>query len=272
MRTAVLRTMIITVALAPIAAGAQVYRHETAPPAVTAANAPWQRAGEPIFHAGNFYYPAGAAVFFDGKVMVRTGLYEGVPLYADVTLEPYSIVYVPVGGARMQPYERRREGELAGTVGSRTPSFPIERDVEVSAARREGPSYLPRVSGLAPVRKARGRAAASATSLPGGDVAPDTFAPVGAVMIPPSNRALPPSQLNLGNGVLSTPQAEDGLWISYQGSRWYSAGRAVPLDVARFEQAGSFNDFPVYRERGDSANRIFVTTVRNGPVAPFERR
>ncbi len=272
MRTAVLRTMIVTVALAPMAAGAQVYRHETAPPAVTAANAPWHQAGEPIFHAGNFYYQGGAAVFFDGKVMVRTGLYEGVPLYADVTLEPYSIVYVPIGGGRMQPYERRREGELAGTVGSRTPSFPIERDAEVSAGLREGPAYLPRVRGLSPVRKARGRTSASATSQPAADPAPDTFEPVGAVMIPPSNRALPPNQLNLGNGVLSAPPAEEGLWISYQGSRWYSAGRAVLLDVARFEQAGSSNGFPVYRERGDSANRIFVTTVRNGPLAPFERR
>ena len=34
----------------------------------------------------------------------------------------------------MRPYERRRSGPLAGTVGSRMPAQPIQRDVELSVA------------------------------------------------------------------------------------------------------------------------------------------
>src|SRR5205823_5756894 len=103
---------------------------------VTAANASWQLAGQPIFYAGAFYYPTGPTVYFEGFVMVRTGVFEGVPLYADTTLEPFSVIYVPIGGNVMRPYEKPRTGPLTGTVGSRTPSFPIGRDGELSAAAR----------------------------------------------------------------------------------------------------------------------------------------
>ena len=61
---------------------------------------------------------------FDGKVMAPVGVYQRVPVYADVTLEPYSVVYVPVARNQLRVYERRRDGELAATTGSRTPSFP----------------------------------------------------------------------------------------------------------------------------------------------------
>jgi hypothetical protein len=57
--------------------------------------------------------------------MVRSGYYNGVPLYSDTTIEAYSIVYVPVQRGRMRPYERLRQGALAGTVASRTSSFPV---------------------------------------------------------------------------------------------------------------------------------------------------
>src|SRR4051812_44614487 len=85
-----------------------------------------QSAREPIPYAGEFYYPAGAVTFFNGDQMVRTGYYNGLPLYVDATLEPYSVIYVPIGRGQVQPYERRRSGELAGTTGSRMPSFPTE--------------------------------------------------------------------------------------------------------------------------------------------------
>lgn len=269
MRTVVLSALVVLALANTSPAGAQVYRHETPPPTVTAASASWQAAGEPIFHAGNFYYPAGATVFFDGKVMVRTGAYEGVPLYADVTLEPFSIVYVPIGGALMQPYERRRDGELTGTVGSRTPSFPITRDAEAASSWESFGELYPRVSGLlTPSARA---AAARRDDAPRRAAAVDeAFEPVGAVMIAP--RAMRPSATNYGNGVLARPASENGLWISFQDARWFSAGPAVILDANRFDAVGSYNGFTVYRERGGASNRIYVTTVQNGPVAPFERR
>ena len=103
-------------------------------PQVTAANAAWQHRGEPVFHAGALYYPAGPAVFFDGNVMTRTGTYEGVPIYEDATQSPFTVVYVPIGGNVVRAYERRRDGELAGTMGSRTPSFPVPTNGDVSVA------------------------------------------------------------------------------------------------------------------------------------------
>src|SRR5205085_184504 len=109
-------TMCLTMCM-PAPARAQVFRTETPPPSVTAAGASWQLNGEPLFYAGAFYIPSGPDAFFDGKVMVRTGIYEGVPLYEDGTLQPYSVVFVPVGGAIMKPYVRQENDPrlIAGT-------------------------------------------------------------------------------------------------------------------------------------------------------------
>src|SRR5688572_21192025 len=106
-----------------VPAFAQVNSRPTEPPIVSAENDAWYRRGEPVVVSGEFYYAAGPIVFFNGDVMVRTAHYNGVPLYADTTLEPHSIVFVPVGRGMMQPYERVRAGDLAGTSGSRPPSF-----------------------------------------------------------------------------------------------------------------------------------------------------
>ena len=110
-------------------ASAQVHSRPTDPPIVTAENESWYRLAEPLQFAGDLYYPAGARVFFNGNTMVRTGHYNGVPFYADTTIEPYSIVYVPIPRGLMQPYERLRRGDLAGTTGSRAPSFPVGTSV-----------------------------------------------------------------------------------------------------------------------------------------------
>src|SRR5215217_4744025 len=84
------------------AAHAQVTWQPTQPPLVTAENESWFRAGQPLEWNGEIYYPAGAAEGFNRYQMVRAGSYRGIPLYTDATLEPYSIVFVPIGGGRMQ--------------------------------------------------------------------------------------------------------------------------------------------------------------------------
>jgi hypothetical protein len=61
------------------------------------------------------------------------------------------------------------------------------------------------------------------------------------------------------------------MWIEFQDARWYSAGPAVPFNAARFEPAGDYRGFRVFRERGARDDRIYVTTAPNGPLAPFER-
>ena len=114
-----MRGLFIALALLGAApAFAQVNSRPTDPPIVTAENESWYRLAEPLQFAGDVYYPAGATVFFNGNTMVRTGHYNGIPLYADTTIEPYSIVLVPVARGIMQPYEKPRHGDLAGTTGT----------------------------------------------------------------------------------------------------------------------------------------------------------
>jgi hypothetical protein len=265
----------------PLVGSAQVYRNETPPPSVTAAGTAWQMNGAPIFYAGSYYYPAGATVFFDGKVMARTGVFEGVPLYSDVTLEPFSIVYVPVGGAVMRPYERRREGELTGTVGSRTPSFPIDRDVELSA--RSGTLGLVTPAVVAFESEERPEAHARYVLVPVtalrqaqyGAQAPappePEFTAAGVVSIAPTTRSNGSGGTGAVQGAANAAQP-DGLWIQFENARWFSAGRAVDYDASRFQTLGDYRGFPVYRERAAAGERIYVTVVHDGPVAPFERR
>src|SRR6266550_9792 len=120
-------------------ASAQVNLQPTPPPIVTAENEAWYRTGEPVLFAGNVYHPAGPAIHFNGDEMVRSGFYRGVPLYSRSTIEPYSVVFVPIGGGTMQPYERRRTGEIAGTSGSTVSALPVEMAPAVGASSEEAP-------------------------------------------------------------------------------------------------------------------------------------
>jgi hypothetical protein len=241
--------------LSPQLVAGQVYQLPTPTPPVSAASAPWQLAGEPVFHAGVFYYPAGATVFFDGHVMQRTGTYRDVPVYEDSTVEPFSMVYLPIGRNLMRPYERRREGPLAGTVGSRAPSFPVQRDIELSAGDGTG---------------------ANQTSMFVGDVPGDTYRTVDAggegAFRPSSSSAASAVAGPTGVQSIPPPRSPDGVWIMFEDARWYLDGQAVSFDAARFSPVGNYRGFPVYRETSGDGARIFVTVLPNGPVAPFVRR
>jgi len=261
MRGCLVAAALTMVAMVPTNGNAQVYSLPTPAPEITAASAGWQINGEPVFYAGSFYYPTGPSVFFDGNVMVRTGVYRGVPLYVDATVDPYGIVYVPIGGNVMRPYERHRDGELTGTVGNRPPSFPIERDVEASLAAETSlmtppagvtlePRVLPEQERAVGTRgfgaRPRSEADESAATEP---VEPR---PGGIESIPP-------------------PHANDGIWIEFEGTRYYSAGPAVPYAPDRFKQIGDHRGFPVYRATDGATDVIFVASVTDGPLAPYKR-
>src|SRR5882762_3695989 len=105
MRACVLSLFLAVAALFPKVANAQFAQFGTPLPEVTAASAEWQVNSEVMLFAGLVYFPTREIRQFDGQVMTQIGVYQGVPVYADVTLEPYSLVYVPVGSARMRTYE-----------------------------------------------------------------------------------------------------------------------------------------------------------------------
>src|SRR4051812_30140574 len=113
---------------------AQISIQPTSPPTVTAENESWYVTNEAVLFAGTPYYPAGPSIHFLANEMVLSGLFRGVPLYTRTTIEPYSVVFVPVAGGLMRPYERRRSGDLAGTTGSSVPSLPVEIPTAFSPA------------------------------------------------------------------------------------------------------------------------------------------
>ena len=245
----------ILISLAALPAAAQVVTRPTEPPIVTAENDAWYRLRQPVLFGGDSYYPAGATVFFNGNVMVRTGHYNGVPLYADTTLEPYSILFVPIGGGLMQPYERMRQGELAGTAGSRTPSFPVRTTPEA----RQAP-----VAAAAPTA-----APAPVATLSGEPGAVGTAGRI-AVQVPAGAGGTTPAVRRNAGGQVSARRAEsnDGIWLQFMGEKWISAGSAVPLRASEFVIVGEHGGFPVYARKGLEEERIYLPSA--GGVVPFK--
>lgn len=76
----------------------------------------------------------------------------------------------------------------------------------------------------------------------------------------------PPSPTRMGT--LRRPEGNDGVWITFDGRRWVSAGKAIPLDEAAFERVGEHESFPVYRRQHARDDTIYIPT-RNGLIAPF---
>src|SRR6476620_11174367 len=138
MRTFVLSCLVILAAIVPKVRSAQGSSHRIAPPVVNAAAADWQLNNDPIIVSSTLCQATRATRMFDGQVMVQVGVYQRVPVYADVTLEPNSVVYVPVARTPLRVYERRRDHDLAATTGIRTPWFPVESSASAPAGERPG--------------------------------------------------------------------------------------------------------------------------------------
>lgn len=242
-------------------AAAQVQMRQTAPPLVTAENETWYLDGEPIIYSGQYYYPAGALVFFNGNEMVRSGFHNGVPLFTRTTLEPYSLVYVPVGRGLMQPYERPRSGDLAGTVGSRTPSFPVAvGTAETGGSLQAAAPPMLVAPGIYAVESP-----ATFVSLRG-DVETADPAPAGTTGSVRS-RSYQPMHVRLGD----QPTGLNAIFITYEGNRWYSLGSSVEVDPEKMRRVADYHGFPVWR--GDDGERIYVATSRTGSLAvPYSQQ
>jgi hypothetical protein len=252
--------LLLTSLLFVAPAYAQVQSRPTDAPIVTADNESWYLNVEPLQFAGDQYYPAGAKVFFNGNTMVRSGNFNGVPLYTDTTLEPFSVVYVPLSRGLMQPYELRRQGTLAGTTASRAPSFPVAA-TPTSTPLPEAPSAPttpPTTIGAIGVYTPETATGTRGTAVP---------APVGTggVVAAPSRPM--PTRVS----TLQRPTSNDGVWIRYLGEKWVSAGAAVPLAPAGFRVVGNYEGFPVFARRDTSEQVIYVPT-REGFVAPYRLR
>src|SRR5262245_14414820 len=215
---------------------------DSRPPIVTAENDQWYRRGEPILFSGELYYPSGPVVFFNGNVMVRTSEYNGVPVYSDATLEPYSILFVPIGSGQMRPYERVRGGELAGTSGSRPSSFP---------GRTSGmPAPVP----VEELTSDTSEAGAVGTT---GRIAQSEYAEP-TVFVPPVRKP-------------GRPFSYNNVSVQFMGEKWVMAGPSGPLRQGR-TQVAEYKGFPVFAEKGSEHRRIYlpIAPERFAPFKPAE--
>jgi hypothetical protein len=265
-------TFVLAVLLSS-AVHAQVVWQPTPAPLVTAENTSWFRAGDPIDWNGDLYYPAGVPEFFNRYQMVRSGSYRGIPLYTDVTLVPNSIVFVPLAGERMQPYERPRTGQLAGTSGSRVSNLPSDIGAQGSLPNGIQQAAMPPTVGQAY------DGALPAPELVAFPV-PREFPPNRSATTDAAPVARPSAVGTSGRSVVPSPTATitsvvpptglNGIWISYDGQRWFAKGNAVELSSAPLREVGSYHGFAVYQRAGDDST-IYVPTTP-GRVAPYVRR
>ncbi len=244
------------------AVAAQSSSRVTRPPLVTAESEPWYLEGTPITFAGQVYHLAGPRVHFIPSEMVRSGHFHGVPLYARTTIEPYSIVFLPVGGGLMQPYERRRAGELAGTVGSTAPSFPVALSSDASA---DYAAFGPQAP--APPRLAD--PAFDARLFMG----PEPVGTTGVALA--ASLPAPPPLVDLAvQARRRRAESPNAIFVQYDAARWFSSGPAVAFDESRFVRIGEKDGFPIYRERRGPASTIYVPVAKDaaGALAPYARR
>jgi len=245
----------------PPGAVAQVFSQPTPPPLVTAESERWYLNGDPITYEGNIYYPAGAQIHFNANEMVRSGSFNGVPLYIRTTIEPYSIVYVPLRGGLMQPYERRRAGDLAGTVGSTTPTL------STAPLPEAAPTMMVRQAAGAPTRVGNPNDAFPAGTS-GTTSAASPAQPVGTS----GREAAVPSHTRIG----PKPRGLNALFVEFRDRRWYAAGKAIPYDRGRMIQIGEHHGFPVYVDRATPEGPIYIPAAAGGtmlmPYAASRRR
>ena len=160
---------------------------------------------------------------------------------------------MPIGGNVVRPYERPREGELAGTVGSRPPSFPIRREGEESSVVRGATG----ITGM--LGSAGGRRSCRSSMTPSRPI--DTA----AICLSPRHFR----QSDSGRAATSpAPAVLAGLGASSRRPVVQrGTGRAVVAD--RFVKWANTLDFPVYRLTNRRQDQIYIPSVAGGPVAPI---
>ena len=232
----------------------------TSLPTVTADNERWYLNGEPISYAGSLYYPSGAQVYFNSNEMVRSGFYIGVPLYTRTTLEPYSVVFVPLAGGRLQPYERPRTGELTGTAGSTPATLPTPpQTVPPMGLAAQAAAAPSQTTQMLPVQLQR--PAVIEPQTPFDEGAPvrerDVSTTTGTAGAP-----LRPLHTQIGG----RPQGANAMFIEYAGRRWYPAGAPQAVDTGRMTQLPPFRGFEVWGD-GPDPSTIYIPVVEGSARA-----
>lgn len=241
---------------------AQVHLYPTPPPIVTAENERWYLSGDPVMFAGNLYYLAGPAIHFIANEMVRSGSYQGIPLYTRTTIEPFSVIFVPIDGGRVQPYERRRTRELVGTSGSTISALPAEIPTFVDWAAPWIQAPAPPVIGSRPVDESsvhpewlKRREPSQRPSTRADERQPGRVA------------SSPPRPLPV------RPGAANAMFVEFNNDRWFINGPPVLLDSRMLTRIGQSHGFPVYTARSTRNSTIYVPVAQGmDALARFSKR
>jgi hypothetical protein len=166
----------------------------------------------------------------------------------------------------MKPYERRRTGDLAGTVGSTAPSFPIVLTAEATSQAVAG-DLQPALSAPLPIPVGTAGDAAPAAPPAGPAAAP---APTGTsgVMSHSPVRAVPTWMRTA-----KQPVGLNGVFVDFQDVRWFAGGPTVAYTPARFTRIGEHRGFDVYQE-GGRPDTIYLSLLDGAPelLTPYTRR
>jgi hypothetical protein len=74
------------------------------------------------------------------------------------------------------------------------------------------------------------------------------------------------------------PEGINGVFVEYDGRRWFSSGPAVRLDATRFTRIGDYRGFAVYAEREAASPgplaTIYISVAKSatGLIAPYSQR
>jgi hypothetical protein len=259
---------------------AQVITQPTPVPLVTADSEAWYLAGEPIVYSGYLYYPAGAQVSFNPNEMVRSSSHFGVPLYVRGTDEPFSVVYVPLARGFVQPYMRRRAGDIAGTVGTAPPSGSAAMYSQPGAVFPAQAAGAPSLTAGAPADAVGQPRAPLPPVAARGEAVPMASTPAPSATAPPSRAvgnsgraAQATSEVPTHTRIGPRPLGLNAIFIDYRDRRWFSEGPAVEIDRARMTEVGDYHGFPVFADRDVPDERIYVVTSLGGSlVAPYAER
>jgi hypothetical protein len=251
--------LVVILGVAATSASAQIQIQSTSAPTITAENESWYVTNEPVTFAGNNYYPAGASIHFLANEMVLSGFFRGVPLYTRTTIEPYSVVFVPVAGGLMRPYERRRSGDLVGTTGSSVPSLGVEIPSAFSAASRiqaAGPPFV-ETSGIvteSPSQAPRAEIQSAASLSDSGGVSA-------------AERLTAPRGKHVGR------RPTNSVYVEFNNQRWYSTAPLESVDAGTLRRVGEWYGFPVYTSAITGPSTIYIPVAQGSDAyAAYSRK
>jgi hypothetical protein len=224
-------------------AQAQIIHEPTPAPLVTGDNASWFSLGEPVEWNGHLYYPTGTQEQFNPYQMVPDGSYRGVPLYTSSAREPGSTVFVPLSSGLMKPYLRRLTEEPGTTGVPEAPSAPTG-----GFTSTEGVTVI-----------------YQALAVPAPAPAPVAAATLRSMSEPMASAKAAPHIVS----TLIPPAGVNGIWVNYDGHRWFLAGKAIEYDAAALAEVGTYHGWSVYSRKGDRSTIYIPTTP--GRLAPYAR-